>query len=437
VQIRAPLAPPRLYPMLQGADGSFGSFDRFVGGGGLMAIRHWVGVLASVVPLTACGDPRAPVAKASTEGDRSAPAEVTGSVRAPVRYYVDPLGSDSGRGTRAAPFRSIQQAALKAGPGDTVLVRPGVYTGGDRIVSLSRSGTRRAWITFRSEQKWKAILDGTGKSLEAWYFGPDVAYVRVEGFEIRDLYEHAFDTYGGGVHDLVLAHNHVHHIGRNCTDTSNGRTGASLGAGTRQVALDGNVWHDIGRFAPGENGCKPKTEYYQNHDHGIYVADADEITITNNVFYNFARGWAVHRYYSRGSTARGLLIANNTFVGENPYRPGQIILATPTSDLRIENNIFDSPQAAALYFEDLGFPDGVVRYNMVHGGVIKVGRPRGVKISRNWERTDPKFLGTGDFRLDVDSPAIDAGLPLSEISHDANGVPRPRGRGYDLGAYER
>jgi hypothetical protein len=355
-----------------------------------------------------------------------------------VRYYVDPSGSDSGGGTSAAPFRTIQRAADVAGPGDTVLVGPGAYTGSGRVVSITQSGTPGAWITFLSEQKWKAVIDGReGTSLEGWYFGPGVGYVRVEGFEIRDLYEHAFDTYGGGVHDLLIVQNHVHHIGRNCTDTHNGRTGASLGASSRRVTLDGNVWHDIGRFAPGENGCSPKTEYYQNHDHGIYVADADEIVITNNVFYNFRRGWAVHRYYSRGSVAHGLLIANNTFVGKNPYREGQIILATPTAGLRVENNIFHSPHSAALFFENVRFPGGTVRYNMVSGGVMTVGRPRGLTISRNWERTEPGFVEGSDFRLATDSPAIDAGLPLTEVPHDADGVPRPRGRGHDLGAYER
>jgi hypothetical protein len=151
----------------------------------------------------------------------------------------------------------------------------------------------------------------------------------VEGFEIRDLQAHGFDFYGGGVHDIRVVRNLVHHVGRNCTDTSNGRTGASLGEGAHRVVFDGNIWHDIGRFEPGENGCSPRTEYYQNHDHGIYVADADEITIKNNVFHAFRRGWAIHRYSSRGSASRGLVIVNNTFLGQNPYRPGQIIIATP------------------------------------------------------------------------------------------------------------
>jgi hypothetical protein len=280
------------------------------------------------------------------------------------------------------------------------------------------------------------VIDGRESGTEGWYFGPGVAFVRVEGFEIRNVREHAFDTYGGGVHDLVIAHNHVHHIGRNCTDTTNGRTGASLGADTRRVTLDGNVWHDIGRYAPDEQGCSPKTRNYQNHDHGIYVADADDIVISNNVFYNFKRGWAVHRYFSRGGESTGLVIANNTFVGANPYRPGQVILATATANLRIENNIFHGPQSAALYFENLDFPGAMVRNNLVSEGVMLVGRPRGVTLSTNWEWTDPGFAYGSRFKLRAGSPAIDAGLTLREVSRDAAGASRPRGKGYDLGAYE-
>ncbi|HYF40225.1 MAG TPA: DUF1565 domain-containing protein, partial [Gemmatimonadales bacterium] len=144
-------------------------------------------------------------------------------------FYVDPRGSDSNPGTRQAPFRTLQRAADAAGAGDTVIAKAGIYTASERIVSLSRSGTPAGWITFRSERKGGAILDGQGRATEGWYFGPGVSFVRVEGFEIRNLRQHGFDTYGGGVHDLVIAHNHVHGIGRYCTDTSNGRTGASLG----------------------------------------------------------------------------------------------------------------------------------------------------------------------------------------------------------------
>jgi Right handed beta helix region len=331
----------------------------------------------------------------------------------------------------------MQRAADAAEPGDTVVVRPGHYRGGPRLVSLSKGGLPGSWITFQSEISWQAVLEGgDGQSLVAWYFGPGVGYIRIQGFVLQDLSEHGFDFYGGGVHDIVIADNHVHHIGRTCTDTQNGRTGASLGNGATRVTFDANVWHDIGRLAPGENGCVPKTTYYQNHDHGIYVADAEDITITNNVFYDFRRGWAIHRYFSRGTPSHGLLIANNTFSGANPYRPGQVILATPTRGVRIVNNIFAGPLRAALFFEDLDFSDGVVEYNLVDRGRIKVGQPRGVSWSHNWEGHDPRFVSGLDLRLKAGSPAIDVGLRMPEVTHDARGRRRPRGAGTDLGAYE-
>jgi hypothetical protein len=402
-----------------------------------MRTRQWAGVLASVMPLAGCpGSP--PAERASLAGAAAnADARVNPTAR-PVRYYVSMDGSDANSGSDADPFRTIQKAADVAAAGDTVIVRTGTYTGGGRIVSLSRSGAPHRPITFLSESRWGAVLDGqNGRSSEAWYFGAGTSHIRVEGFEIRDLQAHGFDFYGGGVHDIEIARNHVHHIGRNCTDTSNGRTGASLGANASRVTFDGNVWHHVGRYAPGEQGCSPRTEYYQNHDHGIYVADADHIVIKNNVFYGFGRGWPIHRYFSGQITSHGLTIVNNTFAGQNAYRAGHIILASPTTGLRIENNIFQGPNEAALYFENLRFPNASVRYNMIHGAATKVGRPRGVTFSRNWERTDPRLVDATDFRLRYDSPAIDAGLRLPEVTHDADGVVRPRGVGYDLGAYER
>jgi hypothetical protein len=400
-----------------------------------MAFRQCLGVLASLVPLIGCSSPHP---GAGSELRLQSVSRVETSTGTGLRYYVAPSGSDESPGTALQPFRTIQKGADLAGPGDTVLVLPGTYTGGARIVSLSRTGVPGRPITFLSERKWRAVLDGrNGRSSEAWYFGPRVAYITIQGFEVRDLEEHAFDFYGGGVHDILIRRNHVHHVGRNCTDTRNGRTGASLGAGAHSITFDGNVWHHIGRFAPGEQGCSVQTTYYQNHDHGIYVADANQIVIQNNIFYAFERGWPVHRYSSAESRSRGLAIVNNTFAGRNPYREGHIILATSTDDLRIENNIFHGPNTAALYFENLRFSGAKVQYNMISGAGVRLGRPRGVKFSRNWEKTEPRFMEPTDFRLRYDSPAVDAGMVQPDVRHDADGVSRPRGAGFDLGAYER
>ncbi len=52
--------------------------------------------------------------------------------------------------------------------------------------------------------------------------------------------------------------------------------------------------------------------------------------------------------------------------------------------------------------------------------------------------TDPGMVDPkkGDFRLKADSPLIDAGVPLSEVTHDRADNPRSCGKGPDIGAYE-
>jgi parallel beta-helix repeat protein len=52
--------------------------------------------------------------------------------------------------------------------------------------------------------------------------------------------------------------------------------------------------------------------------------------------------------------------------------------------------------------------------------------------------SDPLFVdpASHDFTLQAASPAIDAGLTLSEVRYDYEKVPRPQGGGYDIGAYE-
>ena len=55
-------------------------------------------------------------------------------------YYVSPGGSDAGPGTSSAPFRTIQEAANVAQPGDAVLIHAGIY---HETVRPPRSGARR------------------------------------------------------------------------------------------------------------------------------------------------------------------------------------------------------------------------------------------------------------------------------------------------------
>jgi len=72
-------------------------------------------------------------------------------------YHVTPGGDDSAVGDAEHPFLTISRAAGIAGPGDVVLIGPGVYR---EWVALSHSGTAEKPITFQAEQAGTAIIDG-------------------------------------------------------------------------------------------------------------------------------------------------------------------------------------------------------------------------------------------------------------------------------------
>ena len=64
-------------------------------------------------------------------------------------YYVSTSGSDGAPGSLGSPFRTIQQAANVAQPGDTVLVRAGTYR---ETVTPARSGTSGKPITYKDRK---------------------------------------------------------------------------------------------------------------------------------------------------------------------------------------------------------------------------------------------------------------------------------------------
>jgi Right handed beta helix region/Pel9A-like, right handed beta helix region len=354
-------------------------------------------------------------------------------------YWVATTGSDNNPGTSSAPFRTIQKAAGVVSPGDTVVVRDGVYTGpSGNLLGLSRAGTSSAWITFRAEHRWGAKLDGRSNSSDIGInFLSSANYNRVQGFELYGTV-HGVQFYGGVQHAELIG-NHVHHIGRTCTNTSNGQSAVFIGGGVRYINVTRNLIHDIGRYAPGENGCSPTNSNYENHDHGIYVAEANDVTISNNVLYNVKRGFMVQRYSSAGYVANNVWILNNTFGFPNPYRDAHITVQTNSTNLRIENNVFYDPLKAGINFASLSFSGLSVKDNLTFSGVTKLGSPSGGTFSGNMDNTDPLIMSasTPNFRLQAGSPAVDHGLTLSEVKVDFDAVTRAQGAGYDRGAYER
>ena len=329
-----------------------------------------------------------------------------GNTGAGVCYHVAPTGNDANPGTAAQPFLTIQHAADIVNAGDGVLVEDGVYTGGSPVVYINRSGTEANRIVFRAKNRWGAIIDGNNNASTTGIAIPG-GFVWVEGFEVKNTSRYGIDTDVG--HDQVVIGNNVHDIGHICTGATGGIVG--IDAYASGLVIAGNWIHDVGRLGPGEGGCTDGggNNNWQNHDHGIYNGIGTNVFIVNNVFYNFTHGWAIQRYDGSGEVVHGLFIMNNTFVGANPNRDAQIIIATATTNLVIANNIFYQPLTAGVWFDGAG--SGATVTGNVSTTALQIGGSD-LATPGNLSNTDPLLVNAAalDFHLQSGSPARTAGV---------------------------
>lgn len=110
-------------------------------------------------------------------------------------YYVSTSGSTSSSScSSASPCRTIMQAYAKTKPGDTVIVKAGVYTHYTPKAGnlFNRSGTSALPIVVKSETLRGAVIDlqnKTDANFGVWMSG---SYNTIQGFRIRN-------GYGGGI----------------------------------------------------------------------------------------------------------------------------------------------------------------------------------------------------------------------------------------------
>ncbi|MCR4735769.1 MAG: right-handed parallel beta-helix repeat-containing protein [Treponema sp.] len=79
-------------------------------------------------------------------------------------YYVNAKNKKNGNGSKDNPFKTINEAAFLARPGDEVLVAPGIYR---EKVTPRFGGSSEKRITYRSEKALAAVITGS-EALTGW-----------------------------------------------------------------------------------------------------------------------------------------------------------------------------------------------------------------------------------------------------------------------------
>ena len=160
------------------------------------------------------------------------------------------------------------------------------------------------------------------------------------------------------------------------------------------------------------------------------------LIIRNNIVQAF-RGILTYRNGDSPYTnPRDVFVLNNLFIGDLQYLPEENpagMLIGDTTNAVIKNNIIMDQRGQTI---ETYASSADVDYNLFYNrdSSIPLGTPH---IHDIWN-IDPLFINpdNGDFHLQAESPAIDAGTILNNTTHDMDGALRPQGIGFDIGPYE-
>jgi Right handed beta helix region len=187
----------------------------------------------------------------------------------------------------------------------------------------------------------------------------------------------------------------------------------------------------------------------------IYLSGSSKgVEIYNNLFAPSYSGQQSPNFFEafislRDNPNRGgsHKIYDNTFVTQVANGQAAAIIEDdpnhPSPQLDLKNNIFHGFQ----WPFDLRSPDHIIDYNNLTF-TKNVGKWKGqwVETFRDWQAlgndvhgisADPLFVSPTDFHLSPRSPCVNRGLILDKsYAVDGDGVVRPQGSSFDLGAYE-
>ncbi|MCS7179876.1 MAG: right-handed parallel beta-helix repeat-containing protein [bacterium] len=416
-------------------------------------------------------------------------------------YYVSPSGDDKNPGTKEKPFRTIQKAAGIVNPGDTIFILPGEYDEKvdilrsgekDKYIKFKGEGNRE-------EIKVKGFQIGSWDPRKANYIIIENLYI-TGGVGISGDYciiqNCIFENYGVGISSHPTSHppstgcivrnNIMRNFGKvvlNCTGT---KSTNCIFENNVIYNGEGDVWRIFGKghiirnnevYDLKETGWH--ADIFQIYDNNREISY--DILIENNYFhdctgsiamllsygYSDLRDWTFRNnvFYNIGGVAQigipGCKFYNNTFVNCGRNTAGPLLFRfyekrgdflTGAHNTRIFNNIFvgggsapDSDGIGWYHFADKPkeeINDFQADYNYVTKTPdANYGPKKGFSEKNGINGRDPKFVSIEkkDFHLLSDSPAIDKGFEIKEWQDpkDKDGIKRPQGSSWDIGAYER
>jgi len=371
----------------------------------------------------------------ATSGGQSGSSAVTvtlGSATTPLytlgngaNYYVAASGSDANPCTATAPCYTMGRVSQLMSPGDNAHFAAGNYTWSYSGNKVAKSGTAAAPISYVSDTKWGAKVYGTDCS-PIWNDGD---YVQIINFDVTGNCSQGITTNGNyskvigtRVHDLPGTSGYAGILGDCCSYSKTG------------IQIIGNVVDNIGPLGA------------TNTIHGIYLGGPNGV-IQNNIVTR-ASAACIHLFH--GTTHE---IVSNNVVANCGMFGIEVSAGGGTTDdyTTVDNNIIVNVNGRGIYeFPSTGchnvYNNNVV-YNNAPNLELICGTQAGTLTltSAQFNALFVNYTGdmNGDYHLRSGAAAIDAGTiscaagVTSCVSLlDWDGVARPVGTAYDIGAYE-
>jgi hypothetical protein len=400
------------------------------------------------------------------------------TVRSGNIYFVSSTGNNSNSGSYGAPWQSLAFAAKTIKPGDVVYVgnASAPNSGGTTYnsLSLSHSGMPSmpmALVAYpnTSVAVGSARLSSAGITITGsnWVLSgftlrgaeTAVSLASVSGIRITNSDLSCPNGSGPGACIAANGGSSITLMGNTIHDNGSA-TGADLAdyhavylLGTNGVEIGWNtVSNTLGCNAINAQATTGTQHSFSIHDNYIYETrcvavslgtvdpSSGSVSIYNNVIENSGTGpvpSGSSQIYGYGAIAVGggaavpVQAYNNTIYNAGALGGASAGAVRAFGSISLTNNILDLVSGEQYVSLDTSLTEISGSNNLFNGA----GSPLGV-FSTSFTG-DPQFVSatSHNYHLLAGSPAVDHGATL-QLAADCDGILRPQGAGYDIGAYE-
>src|SRR5262249_5953911 len=335
-------------------------------------------------------------------------------------------------------------------PGNAMIVAAGTYAEsiGDSFTPVSGTDATHKTL-IRTANGDTVILRPSGVNRVVDFNGSSIAYIEIRGF-VMDSSLLTSDTVKitGGSHDIDII---SCDISMGATPNPHAGQGVLISSNppiATNVLIQNCVIHGNGNSSGTQDhqiyvshtnnvtidGCV----FYDSTSHGVHVWDGgiggcSNIVVKNCVAFNCDRGFGIY-------AGSGNVLYNNIAYSNNYGIFIRNDGGTVTSPA-IYNNTLVSNVAYGLRIQSVASGAAIAKNNLCYSNGADLLDEAGSTLATNLTGTNPNFVNFSghDYHLTSSgTAAIDKGTSLIAIfSTDKDGVARPQGLAWDIGAYER